>query len=271
MIRTLTRWLRRRHHHILDKRQRFIIQTVILTVGVLVTQFIWEDYRFFMVIILAAASYALTAWSLMEDITGFEWLHLFILPVFFTASVSLFYFLLPGRWITRLVMMIVFSLGTYAILRVENIYNVAVQRAIQLLRVARTVGLLLTLLIVFLTSSLVFSLRLWYWEVALIMCAVTFCLALQSLWSITLENKLSAPLLFYSLTVALAVGELAGAFSFWPIANASFSLMIAAGYYGMVGLIQHQLQERLFRTAIREYAFVFFFTLFLALITTRWG
>lgn len=271
MLQKLTRWFRRRRHHILDKRQRFVIQTVILTVGVLVTQFIWEDYRFFMVVILAATSYALTAWALMEDISGLEWVYLFILPVFFTASVSLFYFLLPGRWITRLTMIVVFSLGTYAILRVENIYNVAVQRAIQLLRVARTVGLLLTLLIVFLTSSLVFSFRLWYWQNALIISVVAFCLALQSLWSITLEQKLSSSLLFYSLTVALAVGELAGIFSFWPISNASFSLMIAAGYYGLVGLIQHQLQERLFRTTIREYTMVFVFTLFLALITTRWG
>src|SRR3989338_8883160 len=100
----------------LDKRERFALQTVILTVGVLTNQLIWQDYRFYMVDILSLFSYILTAWSLKEDVNGIEWILLFILPVLFTASVSLFYFLLPSRWIIRLATTVVFAVGTYAIL-----------------------------------------------------------------------------------------------------------------------------------------------------------
>lgn len=258
-------------YRLLDKRQRFAVQTVILTAGILITQLIWEEYRFAMVGILAFASYILTAWSLIEDIRGIEWVFLFILPTLFTSSVSLFYFLLPGRWITRLSITILFAVGTYAILLVENIYNVAAERSIQLLRAARSVGLLLTLSVVFLTANIVYSLRMNPWLNGLIVCIISFLLTYQSLWTTSLAQKISKQLTIYSVVIALGMGELGFALSFWPISNASFSLLIAAGYYAAVGLVQQHLLERMFRATVREYVFVFLFTLVLTMITTRWG
>lgn len=271
-MRRFTRLLpTRKIYRFLDKRQRFAVQTVILTAGILITQLIWEEYRFAMVGILAFASYILTAWSLIEDIRGIEWVFLFILPTLFTSSVSLFYFLLPGRWITRLSITILFAVGTYAILLVENIYNVAAQRSIQLLRAARSVGLLLTLAVVFLTANIVYSLRMSPWLNGLIVCVISFLLTYQSLWTTSLEQKISKQLIIYSVVIALGIGELALALSFWPISNASFSLVIAAGYYATVGLVQQYLFERMFRATVREHVFVFLFTLVLTVITTRWG
>lgn len=265
------RSIKRKRFQLLDKRQRFAIQTVLLTAGILTTQLIWEEYRFLMVFILAALSYILTIWSLREDIRGTEWLHLFILPVAFTASVSLFYFLLPGRWITRLTIGTVFAVGTYAILLVENIYNVAAIRSIQLLRAGRSVGLLLTLIIIFLSASIVYSLRLWFWQNMLILSAISFVLALQSVWSARLDVGKMKELSLYAAFIAWGIGQLALALSFWPISNASYSLLMTAAYYSMVSIIQQHLLERLFKDTIREYVFVFIFTLFLALITTRWS
>ena len=95
----------RRKNSFLDKRQRFVIQTLFLTAGLLITQLIWQDVRFAMVVILSLFSYILTAWSLTEGVKGIEWYMLFILPVFFTLSVSLFYFLLPARWFIRIIIL----------------------------------------------------------------------------------------------------------------------------------------------------------------------
>ena len=159
-MRKISRLIRKKRFFFLDKRQRFALQTAILTSGMLVTQLIWEEYRFFAVVFLSLLAYILTLWSLTEDIEGAEWLLLFILPVSYTATVSLFYFLLPGRWITRLISTLIFSVGMYAILLVENIYNVSASRSIQLLRAARSVGLLLTLVVVFLSATIVYSLSL---------------------------------------------------------------------------------------------------------------
>ena len=254
-----------------DKRQRFAVQTVILTSGLLVTQLIWEDVRFFMVGVLAVLSYLLTVWSLTEDIKGTEWLLLFILPVFFTASVSFFYFLLPGRWITRLMITAVFAVGTYATLLVENIYNVAVARSVPLLRAAHSVGLLLSLIIVFLTSNIIYSLRLPFAFNFIMTSMVCFILTLQSLWSVKLDERLSRKLLAYSGVVGLGAGEMALVLSFWPVGNSSFSLLMTATYYTIVGIFQQHLQGRLFNNIIKEYLVVFLFSLILTLITTVWG
>lgn len=255
----------------LDKRQRFALQTIILTSGLLVTQLIWEDVRFIMVGVLALLSYLLTVWSLTEDIKGIEWLLLFILPVFFTASVSFFYFLLPGRWITRLMITAVFAVGTYATLLVENIYNVAVARSVPLLRAAHSIGLLLSLVVVFLTSNIIYSLRLPFGFNFIMTSLICFILTLQSLWSVKLDERLSRKLLAYSGVVGLGVGEMALVLSFWPVGNSSFSLLMTATYYTIVGLFQQHLQGRLFNNIIREYLIVFVFSLILTFFTTVWG
>ena len=255
----------------LEKRERFALQTIILTSGVFITQLIWQDARFHMVLFLALMSYVLTAWSLKEDIKGIEWILLFILPVFYTASVSLFYFLLPPRWITRFSTTSLFALGSYAILLVENIYNVAAKRSIQLLRAAQSVGLLLTLAVIFLTANIIYSLRFPYWVNMLIMSAISFFLAIQSLWSVKLQKKLDSEIYLFALTIAVGVGELSMALSFWPVENASFSLLLSASYYSLVGVIQQKIMDRLFANVIREYIIVFILTFFLTFIITKWG
>lgn len=261
----------KRNFSSLDKRQRFVLQTVLLTSGLLITQLIWEDSRFIMVVVLSVLSYILTAWSLTEDITGVEWLLLFILPVSFTASVSLFYFLLPGRWITRLSVTAVFAVGTYAALLVENIYNVAAARSVPLLRAAHSIGLLVSLVVIFLTSNIIYSLRLPFGLNLIFTSIVSFILSLQSLWSVKLDDRLSKRLLVFSGIISLGVGEMALVLSFWPVGNSSFSLLLTATYYSLVGIFQQYIQGRLFNNVIREYLSVFLFSLILTLITTVWG
>lgn len=255
----------------LDKRERFAIQTLLLTLGVFTTQIIWQDISFNIVFILSAFSYLLTFWSLKEDIKGIEKLLLFILPVFFTASVSLFYFLLPPRWIIRLTTTLIFAVGTYAILLIENIYNVASLRSIQLLRAAQSVGLLITLAVIFLSSNIIYSLRTNFIINFILIFLISFFLALQSLWSINLEKSIKSRLLLFSLLVGLALGELSLSLSFWPIQNVSFSLLMAATFYAMISIVQQYFLERLFFNLIREYIIVFIFTFILMFLTTKWG
>lgn len=256
---------------VFDKRQRFAIQTIILTLGLIIAQFIWDDYRFFLVGILAVLTYLLTAWSLGEDIKGNEWFLLFVLPVFLTVSISLFYFLLPGRMIVRLLITVVFAVGMYAVLLIENIYNVAGERSIQLLRAAQSVGLLITLAVVFLLSNIIFSIRVNFFMNFLFLVPLIFFLSLQSLWSARLEQKMNRQLVIYSLVVAGGIGQLGIALSFWPVNLSTAALLISAAYYASVGTVQLFLQEKLFRNTIREYIYAFILTLIVTFLATRWG
>lgn len=256
---------------LLDKRQRFAIQTIVLTTGILFTGFIVTEYRLVLVLLLAFSSYLLTVWALREDIRGSEWILLFLLPVGFTISVSLFYFLLPQRMVVRVTVAAVFAVGTYAILLAENIYNVSVQRSIQLLRAAQSVGFLLTLVVVFLSTNIVYSLRLPFFFNGIIVGLVCLVLSMQSFWTVKLPQQLDKSILIYSLVVAVVTCELALVLSFWPTLPAVYSLLLTSGYYCIVGLVQQYLAQRLFGNMVREYVAVFIFILILTVLATRWG
>ncbi|MBI4136537.1 hypothetical protein HY469_00585, partial [Candidatus Roizmanbacteria bacterium] len=133
----------------LSKRQEFVIITGILTLGLVAVQLLPVELRYWFLFGLTAVSYILSAIGLREDLKSVEYVMLLTLPTLFTAAVGLFYFLLPVRWLTRLPIALLYAIGIYAILLVENIYNVAVNRSIQLLRVAHAVGFLATLTTIF--------------------------------------------------------------------------------------------------------------------------
>ncbi|MFZ5844874.1 MAG: hypothetical protein ACOY0S_00190, partial [Patescibacteria group bacterium] len=105
----------------LSKRQQFVLVTILLTLGLVLTQIAPAEARYPMVTMLAVFSYLLSAFALREDLRGTEWITLLTLPTFFTAAIALFYFLLPVRWLTRLPVAALYGVGIYALLLTENI------------------------------------------------------------------------------------------------------------------------------------------------------
>src|SRR4030065_388651 len=95
--------------------------------------------------------------------------------------------------------------------------------------------------VIFLSSNIIYSLRLPFWANMLIMTLISFFLVLQSLWSVILDKHFNSKLYFYAAIIAVGVGELSMVLSFWPIENASFSLLLSATYYSLVGVIQQYL------------------------------
>ncbi|MBI4999357.1 hypothetical protein HZB97_01125 [Candidatus Gottesmanbacteria bacterium] len=254
-----------------SKREKFALIIAILTIGLLAVQLATPSFRYPLTAGLVGLTYILSVWGLREDLRGVEWLTLFILPTMYAAAVPLFYFLLPVRWLTRLPTAILFALGMYAILLVENIYNVAAIRTIQLLRAAHSVGLLLTLLTTFLIFAIIFSLHLpFYWNLLLVF-VVSFPLSLQSLWAMKLEAKINKEIFLYTLVISLVLAQLAFVFSFWPIQTIIEALFLTTVFYSLVGMVQQQLVERLFRQTMIEFIAVSAIVFILVLLTTRWG
>jgi len=137
----------------LTKRQEFVLVSLLLAIGLLLTQLL-PEYRYPMTIILALGAYVGSALVLRADLRGIKFFTLLILPALYTAAVTLFYFLLPLRWITRIPIVALYILGMYALLLTENIYNVAANRTIALLRAAHTIGFLITLVTYFLQNRI---------------------------------------------------------------------------------------------------------------------
>lgn len=242
-----------------------------LTAFFLGIQMVPFDWRYPLIFVLAFLTYVFCAWGLYEDLSGVEYLTLFILPVSFVTSLAFFYFLLPQRFLTRLPIALIFAVGVYAILLVENIYNVAASRTIALLRAAHSIGLLITLLTYFLFLTLIFSFHLNFWQNGIGVLLISLPLILQSLWTIRLEVKLSAELLIYSFFLALGFGELALIFSFWPMPTIVEALFLTTVFYSLVGATQQFLMERLFKGALREFLTVAGLVFFFVLLATKWG
>lgn len=255
----------------LSKRQKSVLTAAFLALGLLAIQLLDFSWRYPAIGLLALLTYPLSAWALKEGLGGVKWLTVLILPVLFTVGVGLFFFLIPGNWLTRFLVALVFAGGMYVLLLTENIFAVAAIRTIQLLRSAHAAGFLLTLVTAFFLYDTILSFRLSFWFNFLLVGLVSLLLFLSSLWSVNLEEKITLRLWLYSFSLTLILAEMALAFSFWPVTITSGSLFLVTSMYILLGLSQHQLSGRLFKRTVTEYLAVGAAVLFIMLLTTHWG
>lgn len=254
----------------LTKRQQFVLITGILTTLLMTSQLVPLEFRYPMVAVMFLASYFLTAFGLREDLTGVEWATLLTLPSLFTAAMVLFYFLLPTRWATRLPIAILYAVGMYALLLTENIYNVAAARTIALLRAAHSVGFLLTLVTYFLLVQTVLAYRFSGWTITLLVGLVTFPLVLQFFWAMNLEPTIGKRVKDITVIVTLVLAELAWIFSFWPVRTTLLALFLTTCFYGLVGMGQQYLTDRLYKRTVWEFFGVVAIVLAIILFTVNW-
>ncbi len=267
ITRRFKRWDRK---FALTKREQLVSITVVLTIGLLLTQLISTDLRYIMVIVLSALTYVLAAFGLRDDLAGIEWVTLLTLPTAFTGAVALFYFLLPVRWLTRIPIVVGFSVGMYALLLTENIYNVAAERTIALLRAAHSVGFLLTLVTYFLLLQAILAFRLTPALNALFVGVVSFFLIFQCLWAIELEGQVSVRLRHLSIILTVIFVQLAWGFSFWPVSLVLQALFITTCFYSLVGMAQQYLVEKLYKKTVIEFFSVTILVFVIVFLATHW-
>src|SRR5581483_6686355 len=124
----------------LSKRSKFVISCALLTCGMLLNFSLGPNFTYLSSGVLAVFAGLLTLFSLWGDLPKRKQVVIVLLPsMLFTIAVGLFYFVLPQRWITRLIMLLIYGFGFYATLLVQNIYTISVARSIKLLQAARTI------------------------------------------------------------------------------------------------------------------------------------
>ena len=268
MTKRFKRWER---HITLTKRQQFVLITVALTLVLMLTQLIPVDIiRYPLVFLLACVTYISAAFALREDLGGIEWVTLLIPPMLYSAAVALFYFLLPARWLTRIPVAALYAIGLYAFLLTENIYNVAANRTIALLRAARSVGFLLTICTFYLLMLTVMSFRAYPLGTTLVITIVSFLHIFPSLWAMELTGKASTRVILLSVSLSIFLGELSWILSFWPMPTAMIALLMSSVFYSTVGIGQEYLANKLYKKTIIEFFIVCIFVFIAALFTTRW-
>lgn len=238
----------------LSKRRKFLLVAILLSLFLLFLQGMPPEKRLLALSLFFVVSYVLSAWSLFKDLNGIEWLTNLLLPSLFPVSVGLFYYLLPQEAVTRFIVAVVFAIGMYALLLTANIFSVASIRTIQLLRAARAVGFLLTIVTSAFLFHVILSLRLGTVSTVVLVFVVCIPLFLQGLWSSLLEDRIDARIAGYTLVSSIIVAQLTAALSFWLVDVAMGSIFLAMVVYVLLGIYQHELEDRLFKKTMQEYA-----------------
>lgn len=272
----------------MSKRTKFIF------ISTLVAFFLWlsglaqVDYRFGLVLSVAAVSYVLSVWVLFDDLKGIEWITLIILPMMFTLGSGLFSNFLPtafpgmfGRTLSvevsqllagifKIIYFLLFGLGLYGILLIENIFSVASIRTIQLFRAARSVNFILTLVTSLFFFTVALSLKLAFWWVVPISFAVSFVLAYPSLWSVDLKNDFGPEVLRYAVSSSFVMAILSGVLCFWPIKPFMGGLILTSGLYALFGILEQRLSNRVYLESLLEYGVTVLIIIVVGFLTTSW-
>lgn len=255
----------------MTKRQRFIITSILLSLGFVGIQLIEDQYKFVSIGLLSLFTLILFGWSLREGLGLNMTLSALILPFFFTIGVGLFFFLLPTTIYTRIPIVVFYGLGIYSLCLTSNIYSVAAIRTIALMRAARGVGFVLTLITFFLIFDAINSVRASLPIALIVVFLISIPMFLQGFWTIPLSKKISRELISVTLISSLVVGETAASLYFWPVTVVVGSLFLTVTCYTLLGLGQASLEKRLFRQTVREYLTVGILVFLGMFLATRWS
>ncbi len=255
----------------MEKKKRFVLATSFLTLVFLAIELFLNIDWYYQGVLFLGLLTALVLFLTFKDFVEkwIFWPVLIFLPVSFTLSAALFYFLIPKTWL--FLTSGFFFLGLYSSFLIENVFLVSLQvKTVPLYRAAHTVSFLLLLLISFFFFNTIFSFRFPFWANALLVALATFPLAYFSSWSSLLAETQASTVLRYSVIVSLIMAQVALAISFWPLGVNLSSLYMVSFFYVIGGLTRAALRERLFKTTIKEFIWVGI-GIFLALfLTTSW-
>lgn len=254
----------------ISKRPRFIISSSLLTIILILTQLLPADKIFLAVFFLGIFSLLLSLWCLWEDLKGIEFLMLPLPPFLYTLGLGLFYYLLPLRWVTRLPVGALYLAGMYALYLTQNIFNVGAIRTIGLLRAARTVSLLFSLVTAFFLLNTLFSFHLIFYLNFLFVYLLSFLLILPLFWQEKLTPFLDKNILHLTLVSALIIAEVSLILSFWPLKVTFISLYLISLYYSLIGLNQIKLKDLPLDNSLWEYLILNLLAFFMLVKTAAW-
>lgn len=255
---------------VLDKRAKFVLGTVLLT-----SVFLWGNLTpgtvLYKAFLLGASCFLFAVFCFWGEIGGPRFFLALILPIFFSVFFLCFIKGLALPLFVKAMSPLFFGLGIYSIFLTINIFNICLERMIPLFRAAQTVGFLFTVITSLFAFSFVLFLRLSFWQNGFWVGLVSFPLIFQALWSVNPKQKVSKKLLILSLALALVIGELAAAISFWPVVSTLGALFLVSVLYALVGISQLYLAQRLNQRRVIEYASIAVVVLVLMTVSTRWG
>jgi len=255
----------------MSKRRRFVVTSLLLCLGFVAVQFLNDQNRFWAIGVLGILTVVLFSWSLIESLGKNMTLLTLVLPTVFTLGVGVFWFLLPANIFARIPVVLFYGIGIYTLCLTANIYSVAAVRTIALLRAARGVGFVLSLITSFLVFDAILSLKTELFVILPLIFITSFLLYLQGFWTVLLEKQFSKSMFVMAIVVSILTVEIAAVLFFWPVTVVVGSLFLTVTYYMLLGLGQAKLDGRLFSSTVREHILVGALVFVAMYFATHWG
>jgi hypothetical protein len=252
-----------------DKRQKFAIGVVILSLGLFGASVTFNEYGILLSALLALFSDIFLFWAIHEDMQQNFSPQVLVLPFLYSLSFGLFSFLAPARLLTRLILTTLYAVGLYSVFLSENIFIVASIRTIALLNSARIVSLVISLITFFFLTNTTFSLRLIIFPTLALIVVITFLLTMHAIWTYTLEKSFRKDWLWIGM-ITVSLTELFLILWFWPTSPTVLALFLTSIWYVLVGLSHVWLDKRLFRNVLWEYLWVAIIALSVLISFTKW-
>lgn len=254
----------------IDKRQKFVIAVAVLTISLFITEAFFGKTGIVIALIFSVVTELFFFWAVRNDLKESNAKAVFILPFFFSLAFAFFYFLIPARLISRIILSSLYAVGLYSLFLSQNIFIVGSIRTIQLLSGARIVSFVLTLLSFFFLTNIVYSLHLHALFTAGLLSLYSLPLFIHSLWSYDLQQPLR-PIILWAAALTICTVEVATILWFWPSSPTVTALFLTGFFYTVAGLSHVWLERRLFRGVLWEYLWVGVAVFFVLLLFTPWG
>lgn len=253
-----------------NKRQRLISAVLVLSLGLFVSEHLLGKSGIFIVFALSVLTDVFLFIALFRDLReNFSW-QVFILPFFYSLAFGLFYLLVPGRFMTRIIMTSLYAVGLYSLFLSQNIFTVSSIRTIALLSSARTVSFAITLLSFFFLTNVVFSLHTNLFINSFLIFSFTLPMVASSIWMYTLEKNIFSNFI-WTIFLTIAIFESSIMLWFWPSTPTLIALFLTGIFYTVVGISAAWFEKRLFRGVMLEYFWVAIVTFVVLIFFTIWA
>jgi len=261
---------RRRFSFSIDKRQKFILGVILLSLGLFGTQFQFSQSGIFVSIGLGVLTLLILFWAIHQDIKENRTYEVFILPFFYSLAFGLFYSLTPAAFVPRLLLTGIYAFGLYSLFLSQNIFAVSSVRTIALLSSSRIVSFVITLISYFFLTNIVFTFHITIFPVIVVILFYSYFLIYHSLWTYALQKD-SQPLTTWVSALSICLVEVATIVWFWPANPTVTALFLTGFFYTIVGLSHIWFEKRLFKGILWEYMWVGVIVFFVLILFTSWG
>lgn len=254
---------------VLEKRQKFVLAVLFLSLGLFLAEFQFGKSGIYTVLILPVLT-DIFLWLIIKEDIKKSTLSVLILPFLYSLAFGFFYFLTPARLSTRLLFTVIYAFGMYSLFLSQNIFVVGAVKTIQLLSGARIVSFVVTLLSYFFLTNITLTFHLQLIPTIALILLYTYLLAYQSIWTYIMQKTItSIPL--WVLIITICIGEIATLLWFWPSSSTVIALFLTGIFYTVVGLSHVWFEKRLFRGVLWEYVWIGVAVFFVLILFTPWG